>query len=211
MGRARAVAVRGTAWVELGVVPGGYGWVFPKGDHANLGVGGWMEEGPSLRAHLDRLARAHGVEPSALDRRSRVTAFRCACSARRPHVVASFSSETRPASSIHFRETGSTRPSSQPARGRRDPRRSTRAVRGRTLRRPRSACRSSWKAKRAADRYPARLSVGASRTRRLRCSRRVLRGDLAHPSEARRLARPPLRGLSRLARQAPGRGSDPRV
>jgi hypothetical protein len=30
----------------------------------------------------------------------------------------------------------------------------------------------------------------------------VLRGDLAHPSEARRLARPPLRMLSRLSRRA---------
>jgi hypothetical protein len=31
----------------------------------------------------------------------------------------------------------------------------------------------------------------------------LLRGDLAHPSEARRFARPPLRVLSRLARSAP--------
>src|ERR1043165_5402586 len=51
-----------TAWVELGIVPGGYGWVFPKGDHANLGVGGWLTEGPNLRVHLDRLARAHRVD-----------------------------------------------------------------------------------------------------------------------------------------------------
>src|SRR5262245_37504947 len=56
-----------TAWVELGIVPGGYGWVFPKGDHANLGVGGWMSEGPNLRVHLDRLAREHGIEPSELE------------------------------------------------------------------------------------------------------------------------------------------------
>ncbi len=56
-----------TAWVELGVVPGGYGWVFPKGDHANLGVGGWMSEGPKLRAHLDRLAREHRVDPARLE------------------------------------------------------------------------------------------------------------------------------------------------
>ena len=27
--------------IELGTVPGGYGWVFPKGDHVNVGVGGW--------------------------------------------------------------------------------------------------------------------------------------------------------------------------
>ena len=42
----------GRAWIEFGVVPGGYGWVFPKGDHVNVGVGGWHEEGPRLRAHL---------------------------------------------------------------------------------------------------------------------------------------------------------------
>ena len=55
-----------TAVIELGIVPGGYGWVFPKGDHANLGVGGWGDEGPRLRAHLDELARRHDVDPAAL-------------------------------------------------------------------------------------------------------------------------------------------------
>jgi geranylgeranyl reductase family protein len=50
-----------TAVIELAVVPGGYGWVFPKGDHANLGVGGWGSEGPRLRDHLGRLARAYGL------------------------------------------------------------------------------------------------------------------------------------------------------
>ena len=41
---------RGRAVLELGVVPGGYGWVFAKGDHVNVGVGGWESEGPRLRA-----------------------------------------------------------------------------------------------------------------------------------------------------------------
>ena len=45
---------RGRAVVELGAVPGGYAWVFPKGDHVNVGVGGWESEGPRLREHLDR-------------------------------------------------------------------------------------------------------------------------------------------------------------
>jgi geranylgeranyl reductase family protein len=35
------VRYRGKLVLELGVVPGGYGWVFPKGDHLNFGVGGW--------------------------------------------------------------------------------------------------------------------------------------------------------------------------
>ena len=30
----------GRAWIEFGVVPGGYGWVFPKADHVNVGVEG---------------------------------------------------------------------------------------------------------------------------------------------------------------------------
>jgi geranylgeranyl reductase family protein len=52
--------------LELGVVPGGYGWVFPKGDHVNFGVGGWETEGPRLRAHLQRLCAAHGARAEEL-------------------------------------------------------------------------------------------------------------------------------------------------
>ena len=43
------------------MVPGGYGWVFPKADHVNVGVGGWHSQGPQLRAHLARLCREHGI------------------------------------------------------------------------------------------------------------------------------------------------------
>lgn len=57
---------RSRATLEMATVPGGYAWVFPKGDHVNLGVGGWAAEGPNLRVHLDRLCRAHGVDPSEL-------------------------------------------------------------------------------------------------------------------------------------------------
>jgi geranylgeranyl reductase family protein len=53
---------RGRAVVELGVVPGGYAWVFPKGDHVNVGVGGWGTEGPHLRERLAALCRAYGID-----------------------------------------------------------------------------------------------------------------------------------------------------
>ena len=43
--------------VELADIPGGYGWVFPKGDHVNVGVGAWQAEGPRLREHLERRLR----------------------------------------------------------------------------------------------------------------------------------------------------------
>jgi geranylgeranyl reductase family protein len=49
----------GRVALELGIVPGGYGWVFPKGDHVNVGVGGWDSEGPQLRDHLRRLCAQH--------------------------------------------------------------------------------------------------------------------------------------------------------
>src|SRR5262249_39533270 len=52
---------RGRAVVQLGTVPGGYAWIFPKGDHANVGVGGWGHAGPRLREHLSDLCRAYDV------------------------------------------------------------------------------------------------------------------------------------------------------
>lgn len=57
---------RARVTLELATVPGGYAWVFPKGDHINLGVGGWASEGPRLREHLSRLCRAHGVRDDEL-------------------------------------------------------------------------------------------------------------------------------------------------
>ena len=58
---------RGRAVLELGVVPGGYGWVFAKGDHVNVGVGGWESEGPRLRGHLAKLCAAHDISPEAVE------------------------------------------------------------------------------------------------------------------------------------------------
>ena len=54
--------------LDLGGIPGGYGWVFPKGDHLNVGVGGWQEVGPTLRARLARLCAFYGFDESRLFR-----------------------------------------------------------------------------------------------------------------------------------------------
>jgi geranylgeranyl reductase family protein len=53
---------RGLLVLELATVPGGYGWIFPKGDHVNVGVGGWGTEGPRLRDHLSVLCEQYGVD-----------------------------------------------------------------------------------------------------------------------------------------------------
>jgi geranylgeranyl reductase family protein len=58
---------RGRVLVELGTVPGGYAWVFPKGDHVNVGVGGWLREGPRLRAHLSRVCREYGIPEERIE------------------------------------------------------------------------------------------------------------------------------------------------
>src|SRR3954469_24972067 len=54
------------ALLEMGYVPGGYGWLFPKGDHANVGVGGWDSEGPRPRDHLRQVCERHEIAWSAL-------------------------------------------------------------------------------------------------------------------------------------------------
>jgi flavin-dependent dehydrogenase len=52
--------------IDLGTVPGGYGWLFPKGDHLNIGVGGLASIGPTLRRRLDAMTRMYGYNPATL-------------------------------------------------------------------------------------------------------------------------------------------------
>ncbi len=52
--------------VDLGGIPGGYGWLFPKGDHINVGVGGWKHVGPTLRARLSALCSFLDIDESKL-------------------------------------------------------------------------------------------------------------------------------------------------
>jgi geranylgeranyl reductase family protein len=55
----------GAMVLEIAAIRGGYGWIFPKGDHVNVGVGGNGEEGPRLRAELRRMCEAYGIDPDA--------------------------------------------------------------------------------------------------------------------------------------------------
>ena len=52
--------------LDLGSLPGGYGWIFPKADHCNVGVGGWPVAGPSLRRALNDYVVAAGIDPDHL-------------------------------------------------------------------------------------------------------------------------------------------------
>ncbi len=52
--------------LDLGGIPGGYAWVFPKGDHLNVGVGGWKSVGPTLRGRLSAFCAYYGLDESKL-------------------------------------------------------------------------------------------------------------------------------------------------
>jgi len=52
--------------LDLGGLAGGYGWVFPKGDHLNVGVGAWKYAGFTLRPKLAALCRRYGFNPETL-------------------------------------------------------------------------------------------------------------------------------------------------
>src|SRR5581483_6102836 len=59
---------RGRVVLNFGELPGGYAWVFPKGDHVNVGVGGWRHvAGTVLRPALRRLCARYGLDPDRIE------------------------------------------------------------------------------------------------------------------------------------------------
>lgn len=189
-----------TAVIELGTVPGGYGWVFPKGDHANLGVGGWGDEGPRLRAHLDRLARSHDVKPGLLTevRGHRLPMRRPGSKAQRGQVllVGDAAGLVDPLSGDGMYEafvSGQLAAEAILA----DALPTYTASLAAALDRHASA---SWAAKRALDRHPRLVFAAARSPGVFGAVARILCGELAHPADAGGLARGPLRLIARLAR-----------
>jgi flavin-dependent dehydrogenase len=57
---------KSTLGIDVGGAPGGYGWLFPKADHVNIGVGGWYHIGPTLRTRLEAMTRFYGFEADSL-------------------------------------------------------------------------------------------------------------------------------------------------
>jgi geranylgeranyl reductase family protein len=207
-GHAREERWRGRAVVELGAVPGGYAWVFPKGDHVNVGVGGWESEGPRLREHLERACAEYGLPSSRVAglRGYRLPMRRPGEAAGRGRVllVGDAAGLVDPLSGDGIYEAlVSARLAADTAlellRGdepdldrygmRLD------AALARTL-------AASWKAKLAMERFP-RLVFGVARLPLVwGFTAAFLRGDLAHPGEATGLVRAPLRLVETLGRSA---------
>jgi len=58
---ARLFARRGILEVDLSAVPGGYGWIFPKGDHLNVGIGTVYPGVRNLKPLLDAYIAREGL------------------------------------------------------------------------------------------------------------------------------------------------------
>ncbi len=192
---------RHTAVVELGQPAGGYGWVFPKGDHANLGVGGWAREGPALREHLQRLAAHHDVAPRALTdvRGHRLPMRRPGASVPgrgRVLLVGDAAGLVDPLSGDGIYEAFTSA------------RLAAEAILGGDLDGYAAALAgaldhhagASWAAKRALDRHAAACFWAARSPRVFGVVAGLLQGSVGHPGEAHGLARPPLKLIARLAR-----------
>lgn len=192
-----------TAVIEIGAPSGGYGWLFPKGDHANLGVGGWAEEGPNLREHLARLARAYDVDPDAIIelRGHRLPMRRVGAStpaSSRVVLVGDAAGLVDPLSGDGMYEAFVSARLAAGAIVAGDPTCYPTAL-ARDLD---SHARASWAAKRALDRHPAVCFWAARSPGVFGVVGGLLRGDIGHPDEAKGLARPPLRLIARVARRA---------
>jgi geranylgeranyl reductase family protein len=191
---------RGRAVVELGTVPGGYGWVFPKGDHANVGVGGWPAEGPRIREHLRRLCEAHGLDASRLEqvRGHRLPMRRSGSpvAAERTLLVGDAAALGDPLSGdgIYEAFVSAEFACAAIASGR------LADYEPRLLAALEPHAGASWAAKRALDRFPGICWAIAGIPRVWEVVAGLLQGEVAHPNEARGLARPPLRLIARLAR-----------
>jgi geranylgeranyl reductase family protein len=188
-----------TAVIELAVVPGGYAWVFPKGDHANLGVGGWGSEGPRLRDHLVRLARVHGLEPEELTdvRGHRLPMRRLGTPAGsgRVLIVGDAAGLVDPLSGDGMYEAFVSARLAADAILSGDLAGYTAAL-ARALDHHAAA---SWAAKRALDRYPRVVFAAARAPGVFKVVAGLLCGDVAHPADARGVARAPLKLIARLA------------
>jgi geranylgeranyl reductase family protein len=199
---------RGLAVLELGLVPGGYGWVFPKGDHANIGIGGWGSQGPGLRGHLGALCAAHGVILGDLEDvrgyRLPLRSPRSTLARGRASVVGDAAGLVDPVSGDGMFEAFLSGKLAAEAAldvlaGRSD---GLEPYGERLSRQLGTHLWASWGVKAALDRFP-RTTFRIARSRIVwRTVDRLVRGEIDDVGAARGLARPPLKALAALARAA---------
>ncbi|HZD88418.1 MAG TPA: geranylgeranyl reductase family protein [Gaiellaceae bacterium] len=192
--------------VEIGVIRGGYGWIFPKGDHVNVGVGGNAEEGPRLRGELRRLCEVYGIDAdAAADTRGYRLPMRPAGSelARgNTAVIGDAAGLVDPFSGDGMYEAFlSAKLVSEAAldvlAGRADTLEPYQAA---VERRIVPLTRAGWGAKRAFERFPRTTYALARLPLTFRALEKVLRGELAAPGDARGVERLAIRAIYAVSR-----------
>jgi geranylgeranyl reductase family protein len=202
----------GAMVLEIAVVRGGYGWIFPKGDHVNVGVGGNGEEGPRLRGELRRMCEAYGIDPDAArDTRgyrlplrlqgTRLARGRTAVIGDAAGLVDPFSGDGMYEAFLSARLVA-------------DATLDVLAGRAETLdgyqaaveRRIAPLTRAGWGAKRAFERFPRTTYALARLPITFRALEKLLQGDLPEPAAARGLERAAIRTIYAVSRVAAGPG-----
>jgi geranylgeranyl reductase family protein len=190
---------RGRAVVELGTVPGGYAWVFPKGDHVNVGVGGWHTEGPRLRKHLERACLGYGIPYERLEsvRGYRLPMRRAGETSRRGRVllVGDAAGLVDPLSGDGIYEALlSSRLAAEAVLAG-----DLESYGARLAQELDPMMSASWSAKLAFDRFPRLAFMIARMPPAWRLAERLLRDELPDPRKARGTMRAPLEALRALA------------
>jgi geranylgeranyl reductase family protein len=194
--------------LEIGAIRGGYGWIFPKGDHLNVGVGGNHSEGPKLRAELERLCSAYEIDPAtATDTRGYRLPLRRAQSTL-----------ARGSAGVIGDAAGLVDPFS--GDGMYEAFLSSRLVAAAALEllagratglEPYAAAveqqitpltRAGWGAKLAFERFPRTTFALARLPVTFRALEKILRGELAHPGAARGLEKGAIRAIYAVSKQA---------
>jgi geranylgeranyl reductase family protein len=208
-----AIRYDGRVALELGIVPGGYGWVFPKGEHVNVGVGGWGSEAPHLRRHLARLCAEHSVSVEDLEDvrgyRLPLRSPRATLARGRALIVGDAAGLIDPVSGDGmFEGFLSSKLASEAVLDLLNGRERTLDPYG-----PRLASRlathlwASWGVKAALDRFPRVTFALAGTPIVWRAVEHLIAGDVPDVGAVRGLARPPLKALALLAKASgdPGR------
>jgi geranylgeranyl reductase family protein len=204
---------RGRLVLELAVLPGGYGWIFPKDDHVNVGVGGWGEEGPKLRHHLRVLCEHYGIELNELtDVRGHRLPMRrpqTRLASGRALLIGDAAGLVDPVSGDGMYEAFvSSRLAAEHVTALFEGRSETLDPYEAALRKELNPLSSAgWGAKVALDRFPRAVFAVMRLPVTWGVLEKLLLGEVAHPGEARGAGRKAMKVIERLARIARRQGA----
>ncbi len=198
----------GAMVLEIAAVRGGYGWIFPKGDHVNVGVGGNGEEGPRLRAELRRMCEAYGIDPDAArDSRgyrlplrlpgTRLARGRTAVIGDAAGLVDPFSGDGMYEAFLSAQLVAEA--ALEVLAGRAD---TLEPYQEAVERRITPLTRAGWGAKRAFERFPRTTYALARLPVTFRAVEKLLTGDLPEPAAARGIEGAAMRAIYRVSRLA---------